>query len=1615
MPIINTNFIAGRMNKSVDERLLPPGEYVDAINVRLGSTENTEIGAVENSKGNNSLTTLEYGGQSLSSSATCLGAYDDGQLETMYWFVHDPANAVATDGVVDIIVSFNTQNNQLRYHVITLDVLKFDPEYLITGVDKIEDLLFFTDGKNPPRRINVNDTYEFPTGDVDGIEEEDISVILKPPGFEDQTATGEVPLTAPTFELINVVGGENYLEDRFISFAYRYRYINNEYSATSLFSLPAFQPSNFSFDTRSYDNAGMSNAFNGAKVKFSTGSDRVVQVDLLYKDSNTNRIYVIERFKKEDYGWADNATQEYVFTNSKIYSVIGSDELLRLYDNVPLKAQAQTIMGNRLIYGNYTDGYDIVNINGQNIPIDYSTSLFTTSLSLISLDNAVLSQGVAYTINPSATTNVPNSLATVDLAEVEDQLLRGAQLVFDIRIEHFDINGTVGTACYNANDEFQNSPLNINVTINLTQDYANVFDFVGSTDFENAIGTVLNDPANSQNGNFELISSADQGISLTDRFNAGLVVPNLAAPLETCNFTKIISSITSSSEQQGFAITSTSGQTTFSLQTLAMKYSAATTPSTDIYEYFSFSSFKVGFTNNINKSSLHSDRDFETGIVYLDEYGRSSTVLVSEYNTIFVPPVASLTKNQIQATVQNYAPTWATKYKFVVKPSKVGYETVYSNFFYTNPFDNVTHFKLEGDNTNKVKVGDRLRVKRDTRGALTSLVETTVLGVEAQSSDFLNGQQELGANSEQLAGLYMQIKATNFSAQVSSNSIIDYGLRARSSTLENPEYRLQGAVSYPCYTYDTVGGTTSNYDLPAGSIVDMKFRFKREDGLGTDEKEWLLDRSFVVSEDYVDFHDFWDSSNIDLSATYYTGTGVDPQGIYTDSFVNPDPTSGDLDPNATSPTNADGTYDRAGDTVSFSQFHMYFQFIQANPGDINSPLWLGVRCGGEGTSGSFGFGQRPMTVSAEIVVQRANTVMVFETEPADANDEIYFDASEALPLVRDVATGNMLHKSTGNVDSGDQDQTTTQDAIVTLDFMDCYTFGNGVESYKYLDRIDGRSVVMGQRGLAVAEQDYKKTDRFADLTYSGVYSSSSGINNLNEFNLGLANFKTLETSFGPIQLLFARETDILTLQEDRISYVLADKNLISDSVGGGSIVSVPQILGTQIARVEEYGISYNPESFANHGPYFYFTDTKRGAVIELMGNSSNDRLRVISNLGMRSWFRDQWNFQLNTQKIGGFDPYMDEYVLGTNLNPVPVPEPVLQCGAQLSFKGLSEAVTHTYNFGSIIGNSVVDYEIYSGGITIDVLWNGNTYSSGVVTVSGSFTWDKSALTPTNAQVTITPVDTAAFSVTPQCVGKIPLTVVKCMINSSTNAGETIHVEYSWSNTNSNSPVDSDMATLGTSNNTFSFYNVQAGIRSQGVFPYSGVDFTIRTNKVNFDDYNWGYPEDNFKYLSSNTLYANTPTDVAALLAASTTIPNVDVTSPSPNINLATVTGLSLPVGNQYLYVIYDLRDIGAQQLCYDSASALAACCTCTWSCVSFSASTVSAEDTVCGMVINSTYYHNNGSGSLPVFGSVVYTSSNCEDTTTGLVNVLPSGFYKISLTQYMQVGLNGLVLEIKNC
>jgi hypothetical protein len=140
---ISRNFAAGRMNKVYDERIIPDGEYINAMNIRMGSTENSEIGVIENTKGNLPLTSLSYiDGTPLSASARCIGAIENSATETLYWFVHDPNFSVGATGKLDLIVSFNVNTKILTYHVISINdgggintTLNFNSSYLITGVD----------------------------------------------------------------------------------------------------------------------------------------------------------------------------------------------------------------------------------------------------------------------------------------------------------------------------------------------------------------------------------------------------------------------------------------------------------------------------------------------------------------------------------------------------------------------------------------------------------------------------------------------------------------------------------------------------------------------------------------------------------------------------------------------------------------------------------------------------------------------------------------------------------------------------------------------------------------------------------------------------------------------------------------------------------------------------------------------------------------------------------------------------------------------------------------------------------------------------------------------------------------------------------------------------------------------------------------------------------------------------------------------------------------------------------------------------------------------------------------------------------------------------------------
>ena len=52
MPEIKRLFNASRMNRDVDDRLVQPGEYREALNINVSKSEGSDMGAVENILGN---------------------------------------------------------------------------------------------------------------------------------------------------------------------------------------------------------------------------------------------------------------------------------------------------------------------------------------------------------------------------------------------------------------------------------------------------------------------------------------------------------------------------------------------------------------------------------------------------------------------------------------------------------------------------------------------------------------------------------------------------------------------------------------------------------------------------------------------------------------------------------------------------------------------------------------------------------------------------------------------------------------------------------------------------------------------------------------------------------------------------------------------------------------------------------------------------------------------------------------------------------------------------------------------------------------------------------------------------------------------------------------------------------------------------------------------------------------------------------------------------------------------------------------------------------------------------------------------------------------------------
>ena len=157
MPIINNPF-NGKLNLDVAQYRISDGDYIDALNVTKDSEGIGNDLVIANILGNTEIPyTLPAGENKV------IGFYPDKVRDRAYYFLWNSNGFnsilyynVSTNAVVKILKSKTDSNN--------IDILNFNPSYKVLSIniyyrDVEGDILFFNDGLNPPRNINVAANY----------------------------------------------------------------------------------------------------------------------------------------------------------------------------------------------------------------------------------------------------------------------------------------------------------------------------------------------------------------------------------------------------------------------------------------------------------------------------------------------------------------------------------------------------------------------------------------------------------------------------------------------------------------------------------------------------------------------------------------------------------------------------------------------------------------------------------------------------------------------------------------------------------------------------------------------------------------------------------------------------------------------------------------------------------------------------------------------------------------------------------------------------------------------------------------------------------------------------------------------------------------------------------------------------------------------------------------------------------------------------------------------------------------------------------------------------------------------------------------------------------------
>ena len=343
--------IPRHLNLDDDERLVQSMQMTNAENVFISGDQENDAGVVKQADGNSEVTPKTSADTIPASGINVIiGSVNFDAGGVVFYFLYN------TDDNHGVYMYEQDENKYVKLYENS--ALAFEKGMHIQGdvvkTGRGDTLLYFTDGENEPRKLNVSrllsSSYE------DAIDDDTASTVSNY-----ITVCKRPPMSPPRFAFgqSGEANSNNRVIDRVFQFATQYVYADGEVSAIGPYSKLTYEDNHFNVD------GTMADLYNTPfdsidviqdKVKLSNENQDgdVVAVRFLARAGNTGSFVV---FDEVDTAYT-NGTCISNFTNTKAYRFISEQETNKLFDAVPLKAKTLSVVENRLFFANYVDGFD---------------------------------------------------------------------------------------------------------------------------------------------------------------------------------------------------------------------------------------------------------------------------------------------------------------------------------------------------------------------------------------------------------------------------------------------------------------------------------------------------------------------------------------------------------------------------------------------------------------------------------------------------------------------------------------------------------------------------------------------------------------------------------------------------------------------------------------------------------------------------------------------------------------------------------------------------------------------------------------------------------------------------------------------------------------------------------------------------------------------------------------------------------------------------------------------------------------------------------------------------------------------------------------------------------